>query len=47
MNQYVTGVVIKELREKNRMTQLQLRKRYYRIKGKMVKVYGKSGIYRL
>ena len=24
MNQYVTGAVIKELREKNRMTQLQL-----------------------
>ena len=24
MNQYVTGTVIKQLREKNRMTQLQL-----------------------
>ena len=24
MNQYVTGTVIKELREKNKMTQLQL-----------------------
>ncbi len=24
MNQYVTGAVIKELREKNRLTQLQL-----------------------
>lgn len=24
MNQYVTGAVIKELREKNKMTQLQL-----------------------
>ena len=24
MNQYVTGAVIRELREKNRMTQLQL-----------------------
>lgn len=24
MNQYVTGTVIRELREKNRMTQLQL-----------------------
>ena len=27
MNQYVTGTVIKELREKNKMTQLQLAER--------------------
>ena len=27
MNQYVTGAVIKELREKNKMTQLQLAER--------------------
>ena len=39
MNQYVTGAVIKELREKNRMTQLQLRKGYYRIKGKMAGLF--------
>lgn len=24
MNQYVTGIIIKELRERNKMTQLQL-----------------------
>lgn len=28
MNQYVTGAVIKELREKNKMTQLQLAERH-------------------
>ena len=29
MNQYVTGAVIKELREKNKMTQLQLAEGLY------------------